>query len=368
MAGAQTAVASDSTALWANPAGLGVEPKLDLDLFGSALAADRGRFVSSLNALTALDPALVAVGNPAQLQAAVATLHNLAGPGVGAIGSGVAGLVVAERGLAIGVGEVAYAGVYPNIDLVHILPGTDPNTSFRFNGTGVNAVGLEAREVRVGYAYGLYGRTILVGAAVRYIWGRTYYNHTSIFEVGQDNVGAVIVDAVKKNEKTTSRFTFDAGAIVNIISTVRVGIVSTSMTEPKFDVTQSAVDPALLGAPAYVRLPRTVRAGAAVTPLSALTVAVDYDLVPSNTLIPGGKSRQFSAGVEVNVPLFAIRAGTWHDFEAPDPHWSYSAGLGLKLLMLSINASVMLSQEGGLSLTSPKRRDVGAAVDAHFRF
>lgn len=365
MAGAQTAVANDSTALWANPAGLGVEPKLDLDLFGAALATDRGHFVTSVNVLTAIDPVHATA---AQVTAALTALGSLARPGVGAVGSGVAGLGLAERGLAVGVGDVAYAGVYPNIDLVHILPGNDPNTGLAFNNSGVSSIGLEAREVRVGYAYGLYGRTLLVGAAVRYIWGRTYYNHTRAFDVGQDNVGSLIIDSIKQNSRSTSGFTFDVGAMLNVLSTVRVGIVGAALTEPKFDVKQSATNPSLEGAPAFVRLPRTIRAGAAVQPMSALTVAVDYDLLASKTLVPGGKSRQFAVGVEINVPIFAIRAGTWHDFEAPDPHWSYTAGFGLKLTVVSINASIMISNDGGVSLTSPKKRDVGAAVDAHFRF
>jgi hypothetical protein len=364
MAGAQTAVASDGTALWTNPAGLGIDPKLDLDLFGSALASDRG-FMASVNVLTGLDRAHI---TPAQLTAAIASLGSLARPGVGVVGSGVAGLVVAERGLAVSAGEVAYAGVYPNVDLIHVQSGSDPNTGFPLNKTGLNSVGLEAREVRVGYAYGLYGRTLLVGAAVRYIWGRTYYNHTSVFDVGQDNIGSLVIEALKKNAKSTSAFTFDVGAMVNVLSSVRVGVVAASLTEPKFDVKQSATNPELLGAPAYVRLPRTVRAGAAVTPISALTVAVDYDLVASNTLVPGGKSRQLSIGAEVNVPIFAIRAGTWRDFEALDPHWSYAAGFGLKLTVVSIDASILISQQGGLKFTSSNRKDVGAAVDLHFRF
>lgn len=363
MAGAQTAVASDGTALWANPAGLGVDPKLDLILFGSALATDRGQFMSSVNVLSAFDP-----NKPAQAAAAVAALDVLARPGVGAVGSGAAGLVVAERGLAVSAGGVAYSGVYPTIDLVHVAPNNNPATGIPFNTSGLNAIGLEAREVRVGYAYGLYGRTLLVGATVRYIWGRTYYNHTGIFDVGQNNVGSIVLDSLKHNSKGTNAFTFDAGVLLNVISSVRVGVVAASLTEPKFDVKQDAANPSLLGAPAFVRLPRTVRAGAAVTPLSALTVAVDYDLMASNTLVPGGKSRQLSIGAEVNVPIFAIRAGTWRDFEAVDPHWSYAAGFGLKLAVISIDASILLSQQGGLKFTSPSRKDVGAAVDAHFRF
>jgi hypothetical protein len=360
MAGAQTAVANDTTALWANPAGLGLDPRLDFDIFASPLASDRGGFQSSVNALAALDPNHLTTP---QALAALASLTNLSRPGVGAVASGVAGLVIGERALAIGVGDVAYAGVYPNLDLTNVTPATFP-----LNTSGVNAIGLEAREVRIGYSYGLYGRTLLLGTAVRYIRGRTYYNHTSIFDVGQDNLGATIINSLKENTKNTNAFTFDVGVMFNLLSTVRVGVVAAALTEPKFDVKQSTTNPSVLGAPAFVQLPRTVRAGASVTPISALTVAVDYDLLKSNTLIPGAKSQQLSAGVEISLPIFAIRAGTWHDFEAIDPHWSYSAGFGLKLTVLSINAAVMLSEQGGLNLKSAARRDLGAAIDAHFKF
>ena len=360
MAGAQTASANDALALWANPAGLGIEPRLEVNLFGSPVATDRGHFVSAVNVLSVLDPNNL---TPPQAVAALAALTNLNRPGVGLVASGVAGFVVAEKGLAIGVGDVAYAAVYPNVDLAHISPA-----NFSQNTSGVNSIGLEARELRIGYAYPLYGRTVLVGAAVRYIWGRTYYNHTSVFDLKQDNLGSIIVESLKQNEKGTKAFTFDVGAIVNVLSTVKVGIVSSALTNPKFDVKQSTVNPTLLGAPTFVRLPRTVRAGAAVTPLSALTVAVDYDLVASDTLLPGGKSRQLSGGFEVKVPLFSLRGGTWRDFEAPDPHWSYSVGFGLNLAVLSIDAAVVLSQEGGLKLKAENRRDLGAAVGARFRF
>ena len=367
MAGAQTAVANDSTALWANPAGLGLDPKLDVDLFGAALATDRGHMVQSFDVLRVLNPVQLA-GNAVARAAALSALQSLSGPGVSAIASGVAGLGLSEMGLGIGVGDIAYAAVYPNVDLVHVLPSTDPVAGFQLNTSGLTSVGLEARELRVGYAYALYGRTLLVGATTRYIFGRTYYGHATIFGVGQDNLGSLIAEARKQNEKSSGAFTFDVGAMLNVASTVRVGIVSTAMTNPKFDVKQSATNPLLSGAPTFIRIPRTVRAGASVTPISALTVALDYDLVPSDTLLPGGKSQQFSAGAEVKLPILAIRAGLWRDFKAPDPHWSYAAGFGLHLAMVSVNAALLVSKEGGLNWKSASRRDLGVAVDGHFRF
>jgi hypothetical protein len=127
--------------------------------------------------------------------------------------------------------------------------------------------------------------------------------------------------------------------MLNLAGKVRVGLVGTALNEPEFDLAE------LPAAPASVRLPRTVRAGVAVQPIGMLTVAADYDL-----------------------PLFAIRAGAFRDTEAPDPHWAYAAGVGLGLKILSVNAALVFSSEGGLSFSSTERRDVGAAVDARLRF
>ena len=156
--------------------------------------------------------------------------------------------------------------------------------------------------------------------------------------------------------------------MLNLAGIVRVGLVSTAINEPEFDVATHTGDPTLIGAPKTLHLPRTLRSGVAVQPLAMLLVAIDYDLIETDTLIPDAKSRQLSAGVELKLPLFAIRAGAFHDSAAIDPHWAYSLGFGLGLKMLSVNASVVLSTEGGTSLSSSNRRDLGAALDARFRF
>ena len=103
-------------------------------------------------------------------------------------------------------------------------------------------------------------------------------------------------------------------------------------------------------------------------PIGLLLVAIDYDLKETDTLVPGAKSRQLSAGVELKLPLFALRVGTFRDSAALDPHWAYSAGIGVGLKMLSVNASVVFSTDGGASISSTDRRDLGAALDARFRF
>jgi hypothetical protein len=368
MAGAMTAVANDGTALWTNPAGLARDPRTDLDLFGNALASERGALREDLEPLSGLDLAALAAGNPSAILPVLGDLAALAQPGTGVVGSGAAGLVFGWGGLAIGIGDVAYAGVYPAVDLTHILPGQDPGTSIAFNQTALRSAGLEAREVRLALSKAFLQKVLLVGVTGRYVMGRTTYSSQSVFDLDLGNPMTIARQALEDNPLDTSHFTFDAGAMLNILGRLRVAIVSTAITQPSFSVLRDPSNPSLAGAPESLALPRTVRAGAAFEPIGALTLAIDGDIVESDTLIPGGQSQQISTGIEVRLPLFAIRAGAFRDLAAPDPHWAYSAGFGIGISQLSVNGSVVLSTYQGLSLSSANQRDVGAALDARFRF
>lgn len=363
MGGASVAVADDGTALWTNPAGLALRDGLDIEIFGGGVATNRNDFTGAVDRLSSLDLEAIARGEDLdRIPGALRDLSRLASPGTGVVGSGVAGIAVGKGGFSVGIGDVAYGAVFPTIDLVRILPGNDPDTGFAFNETAATFVGLEAREVRAGYAVSLLQRVLLVGGAVRYVRGRTYFNRASIFETEDSDPADLVLKAFDENARESDAFAFDAGAMVNILGKARVGVAANSVNEPDFDVARVA------GAPGSVRLPRTVRAGVAVMPIGLLTIAADYDLVESQTLRPGGDSRQFSAGIEVKLPLFALRAGAFRDTAAPDPHWAYSAGLGLGLKAVSVNAAVVFSTEGGFSLSSTNRRDLGAALDARVRF
>jgi hypothetical protein len=367
MGGAATAVADDGTALWTNPAGLARDPRTDLDLFGGAVATDRGGLRAAAASLSGLDLPTLA-GDPSAILPVLGELSRLSSSGASVVGSGAAGLVFGWSGLALGIGDVVYSGVYPNVDLTHILPGDDPSTGIRFNETAVRSAGLEGREVRLGLSKAFLQRALLVGVTGRYIMGRTYYLSQSVFDLDLGNPLSVARQALQDNARDSSGFAVDAGAMLNILGKLRIAMVSTSINEPSFAVKQDPSNPQLAGAPESLKLPRTLRAGAAFEPIGALTIAVDGDLIRSDTLVPGGKSQQICAGVEVRLPLFAIRAGAFRDVAAPDPHWAYSAGFGLGLPWLSVNGSIVLSTYHGLSLASANQRDIGAALDARFRF
>src|SRR5262249_2546450 len=159
------------------------------------------------------------------------------------------------------------AGVYPVIDLVHVVPGGGPSNGLSQNATGLYLTGLSAREVRLAYGHAFLGGVVSVGGAARLVFGRTYFERCGVFENCQNkHIADIVKDAFENNAVDTTKFPFDAGALVNL-GIVKLGVTGIALTQPHFDVI------ALPGSPGEVPLPRQVRGGISVDPLPFLTIA-----------------------------------------------------------------------------------------------
>lgn len=363
MGGAQVAAVDDGTAAWANPAALGRLEGWGIQVFGSGLAANRNNLVGTIDSLSSLPFDEIASGERLDLlPELIADLDTLVASDTSVIFSGVGAVAAHYRGFSLSVGSVPYAGIYPVIDLTHIVPGGGPGDGLTFNESGLNLVGLNAREIRLAYGLGFLGNTVLVGGAGRLVLARTYFARCGVFDNCENkDIQDLVNEAFDQNALSSTEFAFDLGAEVNL-GIFRFGVVGISLNEPNFDVA------AVPGAPATVPLPRQIRGGVAVTPLPFLTLAADGDFLKSDTLAPGTQSQQLSLGAEFRIPLFAFRAGGFRDFAATQPHWAYSVGIGLRLPAVAIDASVLLSPQGGLDPTDLDREDLGAGASIRVHF
>jgi hypothetical protein len=342
MGGTFAAVADDASSLWGNPAGL-ADCKLGcFSAFAGGIATDENEFANRLNDdFRGVDFADFAQGrNLDRIPRLVSDLHRFETPGTGTIASGAGGVAYAIRGFGIGIGETAYAGVYPTIDLVHVNPD-----DFQQNATRATFRGFQGRELRIGYAWNLYGDILVVGLATRYIQGRTYFDERSILQAADDPVG-ISREAIRHNEKRTSRVAFDAGAIFRPVHQLRIGLVAQSLNEPSFRVSDGS----------RIELGRILRLGAAFSPLTyeGIVITADADLNKQKTLVPGLRSQRIAAGAQI----YWIRLGVYRDLEAVDPHFAYTAGVhvGNKLISLGL-----------AGVYAPGKKDAGAAVDLRIK-
>jgi hypothetical protein len=364
MGGAEVAAVADNSAAWANPAALAALKGWNVQLLGGGTAQNRNDLVGTIVGLSDLPWNDIVNGDrPDLIPPAVAGITNLARPGTSVIASGVFGAVVSYQGFALSIGDVPYSGVYPIVDLVHIVPGGGPGNGIAYNETGLYLAGLSAREARLAYGHAFLGGVLEVGGAVRYVSGVTYFGRCGIAdETCRDgDLSDLIHDAFQQNAVTTSKFTFDVGARANF-GIAKVGIVATAINQPEFSVAS------VPGSPGTVPLPRQVRAGASVDALPFLSVAVDGDLIKSDTLAPGVQSQQMSIGVEGRIPLFAFRAGATYDFASPNPTWCYTAGLGVGIPLVSVDIAVLWGPTGGFNYKNADREMLGgsASVKLHF--
>jgi hypothetical protein len=363
MGGAQVAAVDDASAAWSNPAALSRLQGLNFEILAGGVGSNRNDLVGTIDSLANLPFGDIVSGGRLDLvPQLVGDIQKLTAEDTSVLFSGVAGIVGTYRGFALSVADLPYAGVYPVIDLVHVVPGGGPGNGLAQNGTGLYLAGLSAREVRLAYGHAFLGGVVSVGGAARLVFGRTYFERCGVFDDCQNkNLSEIIKEAFENNAVDTTKFTFDAGALVNF-GIVKLGVTGIALTQPHFDVIDTP------GSPLSVPLPRQVRGGISVDPLPFLTVAADGDFLKSDTLVPGAKSQQLSLGVEGRIPLFAFRAGGFYDFAATQPHWALSAGVGFHAVVIAVDASVLLSPQGGIDPTDVDRRDLGAALSVKLHF
>lgn len=364
MGGAQVAAVDDPTAAWVNPAALAGLKGWNFEILGGGIAQNRDNLIGTLTTLGDLPyDQIVARDRPDLVPVLVGGIANLARPGTSVVFSGVAGIAASYEGFSVSIGSVPYAGIYPRIDITHIVPGGGPDNGLGYNTTGLYLAGLSAREARLAYGHGFLGGALEVGGAARFVSGVTDFGRCTVFDnicKGQD-LSELVQDAFDQNARTTNRFTFDLGARANL-GIVKFGVAGIALNQPEFTVADIA------GSPGSVPLPRQVRGGVAVDVLSFLTLAADGDFIKSDTLAPGTKSQQLSLGAEVKIPFFAFRGGATYDLAAANPTWAYSLGLGFGIPIVSVDIGVVWGPSGGFNYKNPNREALGASADVKVHF
>lgn len=327
------------------------------DRFSAALTAggvanESGDFIEPLEIVTGNSRALLA-GGAANLGDVAAALRKLAEPGNGILGQGVAGAVAVSRGWALSLTQSGWAGAFVRADLVHVAPGTDPATSVLGNTSAAAFRALTVQDLALTNSRTFAKGMVSVGASAHVLRGTTLSKEEDAFSTEVGDALQMARRGLTGVERTSVRFSFDVGALVKF-GPVRVGAVVRAVNRPSFPF--DAETGPLADRGAEVAYGRQARVGASVHfPVVGITLAVDADVLKSDTMIPGLQSQEIGGGAEMKLGPLAFRGGVAVNLESPDETKRFSAGIGVSVGLVKADAAVVYR---------PDRSALGAVLTA----
>lgn len=324
LGGASAALGGDPAGFVGNPALLTAEANGGVASYGQVAVSSNG-FVPLLEGVTGRDPAeLARPGNP-DAATVRANLAALSVTGTSVLGDGQSAVATSLKGWGIFVGSVVYSAAIARTDLVHVESGYDPGTSFAANDSVVAFRALSLQDYAVSRAMPFFDGALVLGVTGHFTRGTTGIKEESAFVTDVGKLTTFVRRGTTGLERTRSRWSWDAGAVLNI-GILQLGGVMKGINRPQFPFDDEA-PPEDRGTTAV--LGRQTRVGASIRiPGLKMRIAADLDLEKNETLAEGQLSRVAGGGIELPLGKLDLRGGASVNLEAPDRPWVYSFGIG----------------------------------------
>ncbi len=325
LGGASVALGDDPSAFLNNPAL--TDPVISTYAAGYGMvASSAGDFIPLLKGVSGNDPAELASPTSPNAAGVRANLFALVAPGAGALGDRQMGIATTLNGWGVAISYSGLSASFTRADLVHVQSGSDPATSFLYNDSVVAFRALSFTDYSLSRSVSLLGGALSLGVAGHYIRGTTGIKEESAFTTDVGRLDSFVRRGSDGGiDRTRSRFSWDAGALVTI-GVVRIGAVLRAINRPQFPFDDQSAPAADRGQTAIYG--QQSRVGASVKiPGTGLTIAADYDLSKNGTLIDTLDSRTVGGGVEWLFGAFGLRGGLSTNLEAPDKPKVLSSGL-----------------------------------------
>ncbi|MCX7940180.1 MAG: conjugal transfer protein TraF [Endomicrobia bacterium] len=203
--------------------------------------------------------------------------------------------------------------------------------SFSDNNSGVIFRGINYTEIAFGYSHKFFDR-LLIGGSLKYFIARTLYYHLKVFQEEEELEADFLRETISKRlAKTYTAFGLDLGAIYKLpipVVETNVGLVIKNLIEPTFDIEDTREK---------IKIPRQAKLGVSGTLWKRITLGIDYDLNKVETLVPGYDVQNIAVGLQLDPPILpTLRLGYLRNLRQ-DNDFLYTAGLGIKILLLNID-------------------------------
>lgn len=247
--------------------------------------------------------------------------------------------------------------------MTHMAQSFAGGGSIEQNKTSIELRGLLLAEIPIAYGYkfdlGTLGQ-IGVGGAVKIMQGTAFASSEQVVTIKDSG------DIVKKiTDKRTDSINFgvDVGVLWRYADMLNVGLVAKNLNSPEFDVPLFTPVDANVAVNRTIKVEPQIRFGAALEPLSWLTLAADCDLTSNKTVLPGRESQNLGGGVDIH-PLgwLALRLGMYANLAetSAGPVGTFGLSLGPQWLRLDL--------DGAMAFESAKYKDSSYPREAKVEF
>ena len=224
---------------------------------------------------------------------------------------------------------------------------------FSKNDSNITLKGISVIEAAFSYGRSLSSqnelfKNIYWGVGLKYLYGEVGYYKEKILEQSVSSSSDISSD-YSTNTESSSNIGVDIGLLWDLKSKLRsrVGLVAKNINSPKFNWPAAATNDGITGkyeiAPQY-------RAGAAMWLFNWWLVSCDYDLTKNKTPVDGYNNQMLGAGTEID--LFnqkgfnlALRGGVYENTAVKKAPLTYTLGLGINLLHLTVDISAAQSTD-----------------------
>lgn len=203
------------------------------------------------------------------------------------------------------------------------------------NLSALRMYGVNLIEIPLSFGYAI-NENLAIGGNLKAMIGRVYGTDVIVF--GDDVEGAI--SSADENYEETLTWGVDL-AIMARLKMLNLGLTARNLNTPTFDGPT-------VGATTFAdyEIEPTVTAGAAVIPFETVTLALDLDLIESETVLSDYKSQYMRLGAEWDVLRFlALRAGYSENLAEDDIGGMIHAGIGLNLWLLRVDLAGAMALE-----------------------
>ena len=347
MGGAFSAVADDATAVYWNPAAIGLIKgwTVSMDFTQDEIAA--GDVQESFANAFAINPDDLSDSSAETLEK---NLNRLDGFSWIHKGGDRFGIVIANKNIAYSISGYDILYVQPAIDTENVSLDVNDPSYIGNNKSMVDLSGFQIKEYGIAFGWISSSGNAAMGINGKYMDIKAYSGLINLWDLPSTRVSDLLDDVDQGDSWTDSIWNIDA-SIMFLAPNNRFTISGRNMISKKIEVSDDA----------FFKIKPEYRIGYAFIPTAKVVFAIDYALVqdrdPYGDKLDG---KDLAMGFESRIgekQNFAIRGGASMDINGGDSPLIFSFGAGLYFTHLRLDASYSLDQDneshrvsGGLSI------------------